>query len=198
MMAVAAARLDSGAGRRAHCPLASLPRISAGIALPSPPPTANVATRSRRRTRRDRRDASASAGAQLLDTKVISLEAAKKMAAAAEAEARRNGWTVAVAVVDVSGGLILFHRLDRVQTASLDIAIAKARTAARFRRPTKALEDAVAGGRMAILSFEGVVAVEGGLPIVVGDDVIGAIGVSGMTSQQDGVVAKAGADVVTP
>jgi glc operon protein GlcG len=140
----------------------------------------------------------ASAGAQLLDTKVISLEAAKKMAAAAEAEARRNGWTVAVAVVDVSGGLILFHRLDRVQTASLDIAIAKARTAARFRRPTKALEDAVAGGRMAILSFEGVVAVEGGLPIVVGDDVIGAIGVSGMTSQQDGVVAKAGADVVTP
>jgi uncharacterized protein GlcG (DUF336 family) len=139
-----------------------------------------------------------SAGAQLLDAKVISLEAAKKMAAAAEAEARRNGWTVAVAVVDVSGGLILFHRLDRVQTASLDIAIAKARTAARFRRPTKALEDAVAGGRTAILSFEGVVAVEGGLPIVVGDDVIGAIGVSGMTSQQDGVVAKAGANVVTP
>jgi uncharacterized protein GlcG (DUF336 family) len=140
----------------------------------------------------------ASARAQLLDTKTISLEAAKKMAAAAEAEARKNSWTVAIAIVDVSGSLILFHRFDRVQTASLDIAIAKARTAAGFRRPTKALEDAVAGGRVAILAFEGVVPVEGGLPITAGGDVIGAIGVSGMAAPQDAVVAKAGADALAP
>lgn len=134
---------------------------------------------------------SAPAGAQLLQTRAISLDAAKSMAAAAEAEARRHGWNVAVAIVDASGGLILFHRLDETQPASLDIAVQKARTAARFRRPTKALEDAVAGGRTALLAVEGLLPLEGGLPVVVDGKVIGAVGVSGVTSQQDAQVAQA-------
>lgn len=129
--------------------------------------------------------------AQLLESRAISLEAAKKMAAAAEAEAWKNGWNVAVAVVDASGGLILFHRLDETQPASLDIAIQKARTAARFKRPTKALEDAVAAGRTAILALEGVLPLEGGVPVMVDGKVIGAVGVSGVTSQQDAQVAQA-------
>jgi glc operon protein GlcG len=128
---------------------------------------------------------------QLLESRAISLEAAKRMAAAAEAEARKNNWNVAVAVVDASGGLILFHRLDETQPASWDIAIQKARTAARFKRPTKALEDAVAGGRTAILALEGVLPLEGGIPVVVDGKVIGAVGVSGVTSQQDAQVAQA-------
>lgn len=140
----------------------------------------------------------APASAQLLDAKVISLEAAKAMAAAAEAEARRNDWGVAIAVVDVAGQLILFHRLDGVQSASLDIAIQKARTAARFRRPTKALEDALAAGRTALLGVDGMLPLEGGVPIVADGVVIGAIGVSGVTSQQDAQVARAGVSALRP
>lgn len=134
---------------------------------------------------------SSPAGAQLLHTKALSLEAAKRMAAAAEAEARENSWNVAVAIVDASGGLILFHRLDETQPASLDIAIQKARTAARFKRPTKALEDAVAGGRTVLLAVDGLLPLEGGLPIIVDGKVIGAVGVSGVTSRQDAQVAQA-------
>lgn len=136
--------------------------------------------------------APATARAQLLETRAISLEAAKRMAAAAEAEARRNQWPVAIAVVDAHGGLIYFQRLDGTQPASLDIAVGKARTAARFKRPTKALEDAIAGGRNAILGLGDVLPVEGGLPVSVDGEVIGAIGVSGVTSQQDAQVAQAG------
>ena len=110
---------------------------------------------------------SSPAGAQLLQTKTLSLEAARSMAAAAEAEARKNNWNVAVDIVDASGGLILFHRLDETQPASLDISIQKARTAARFKRPTKALEDAVVGGRTVLLAVEGLLPLEGGLPIIV-------------------------------
>jgi glc operon protein GlcG len=131
------------------------------------------------------------APAQLLQTNTLSLEAAKSMAAAAEVEARKNNWNVAVAIVDASGGLILFHRLDETQPASLDIALQKARTAARFKRPTKALEDAVAGGRTVLLAIEGLLPLEGGLPIIVDGKVIGAVGVSGVTSQQDAQVAQA-------
>ena len=134
---------------------------------------------------------SSPAGAQLLQTKTLSLEAARSMAVAAEAEARKNNWNVAVAIVDASGGLILFHRLDETQPASLDIAIQKARTAARFKRPTKALEDAVAGGRTVLLAVKGLLPLEGGLPIIVDGQVIGAVGVSGVTSQQDAQVARA-------
>jgi glc operon protein GlcG len=136
------------------------------------------------------------ADAQLSTTHVISLQAAKTMAAAAEAEARKNNWNVAIAIVDASGGLIHFQRLDETQPASLDIAIQKARTAARFKRPTKALEDAVAGGRTMLLAVEGVLPLEGGLPIVVDGKTIGAMGVSGVTSQQDAVVARAGIDAL--
>jgi len=130
--------------------------------------------------------------AQFLETKVISLEAAKKIAAAGEAEALKRNWTVAIAVVDVSGGLIVFHRIDDVQTGSLDIAIAKARTAARFKRPTRALADAVTKqGNTGIIAIQGVVPLAGGLPISVDGKVVGAVGVSGMTADQDEIVAQA-------
>jgi glc operon protein GlcG len=140
--------------------------------------------------------AAAPAHAQFIDAKVVSLDAAKKIAAAAEAEARTRGWTVAIAVVDVSGGLILFHRIDDVQTGSLDVAIAKARTAARFKRSTRVFFDAVAKGNVGILSLSGAVPVPGGLPITVDGKVIGAIGVSGMTSDQDETIAQAGLDAL--
>jgi glc operon protein GlcG len=137
-----------------------------------------------------------SARAQFFDSKVISLDAAKKIAAAAEAEAQKRQWTVAIAVVDLSGGLILFHRIDDVQSGSLDVAIAKARTAARFKRSTRVFFDAVAKGNMGILSLSGATPVPGGLPITVDGKVIGAIGVSGMTSDQDEVIAQAGLDAL--
>lgn len=134
----------------------------------------------------------AAASAQLLDARVISLEAARRMADAAEAEAARNQWNVAIAIVDAAGELILFHRLDGVQPISLDIALQKARTAARFRRPTKALQDAVESGRTVLLAIDGMLPLEGGVPVVVDGQVIGAIGVSGVTSQQDAQIAQAG------
>jgi uncharacterized protein GlcG (DUF336 family) len=122
----------------------------------------------------------------------ITLEGAKVLAASAEVEALKRGWTVAVAVVDPTGGLVLFHSLDGTQAASQDIAIAKARTAARFKRPTKAMEDAVAGGRMSLLSVsEFALMLEGGVPITRDGAIIGAIGISGMTSAQDGEIAAA-------
>ena len=122
----------------------------------------------------------------------ITLEGAKVLAVAAEAEALKRGWTVAVAIVDPTGGLVLFHTLDGTQPASQDVAIAKARTAARFKRPTKAMEDAVAGGRMSLLSVsEFALMLEGGVPSAREGTIIGAIGVSGMTSAQDGEIAAA-------
>lgn len=133
----------------------------------------------------------AAAPAQLLETRALSLEAARTMAAAGEAEARRNGWTVAIAIVDAAGELILFHKLDGTQPASVDIALQKASTAARFKRPTKALEDAVVAGRTVLLAVQGVTPLEGGIPVVADGQVIGAVGVSGVTSQQDAQVAAA-------
>jgi glc operon protein GlcG len=138
------------------------------------------------------------ARAQLLDAKTVSLEAAKGMLSAAEAHARTNGWRVAIAVVDLSGGLIAFHRMDDVQHASIELALGKARTAARFRRPTKALAEAAASGRVGFLGVDGVVPLEGGVPITVGGEVIGAVGVSGMTGEQDAQVAQAGAAALQP
>src|SRR5262245_11946732 len=123
--------------------------------------------------------------------KYITLEAAKKMAAAGEAEARKNGWNVAIAVVDISGGLILFHKLDETQMGSIAVAQGKARAAALFKRPSKALEEAIAGGKQAFLTVDGIVPMQGGLPVVVDDKVIGAVGVSGVTSAQDEQVAQA-------
>jgi uncharacterized protein GlcG (DUF336 family) len=136
------------------------------------------------------------AQAQLTEKKVLTLEAAKKAAAAAEAEAAKNKWTVVVAIVDDGGHLVYLSRIDGTQTGSIDVAIRKARTAQAFKRPTKVFEDAIAGGRTALLGLEGIVPLEGGVPIVVGGQLVGAIGVSGVTSQQDGMVAKAGADAL--
>jgi uncharacterized protein GlcG (DUF336 family) len=134
--------------------------------------------------------------AQVADRKVITLEGAKKMMAAAEAEARRNNWTVCIAVVDESGNLIAFQKIDDTQVGSIDIAIGKARTAARMKRPTKALEDAIAGGRTVMLGVEGLTPLEGGVPVTVDGKIIGAVGVSGVTSQQDAQIAAAGAAAI--
>jgi glc operon protein GlcG len=128
----------------------------------------------------------------------LTLAAAKAIASAAEAFARERGWTVAIAVVDAAGGLILFQILDDTQPGSQEVAVHKARTAARFKRPTKALEETIAGGRQALLSLPGVTAVEGGLPVVVAGRVVGAVGVSGMQSSQDSQVAEAGLGAFRP
>jgi uncharacterized protein GlcG (DUF336 family) len=122
---------------------------------------------------------------------VLTLDAAKRLAAAAEAEALGRNWTVAVAVVDPEGGLILFHSLDGTQPASQDIAVLKARTAARLRRSTQVLEDGIAGGRIALSTLPGVLALGGGVPVVVDGHVVGGLGVSGMTSPEDVVIAAA-------
>jgi len=140
--------------------------------------------------------ASFSAMAQLADKKVLTLDGARKVAAAAEAEAKKNNWNVVIAIVDDGGNLIYLQRADGTQTGSIEIAIAKARTAQAFKRPTKVFEDAVGSGRTVILGIDGAMPLEGGLPIKVGDQVVGAIGVSGVTAQQDGQIAKAGADVI--
>jgi len=134
--------------------------------------------------------------APLGQRKTLTLEAARKIAAAAEAEARKNNWNVVIAVVDEGGYLVYLERMDGVQLASIEIAQRKARSAALFRRPTKAFEDQLVGGRQAILALPGAMPFEGGLPIVVDGEVIGAIGVSGVTSQQDGQIAKAGVDAL--
>ena len=126
----------------------------------------------------------------------ISVETARKLAATATAEGKKNGWNVAVAIVDSAGDLVFFERMDNTQAASTIVAQEKARTAARFKRPTKAFEDAIAGGRQAILGLPGATPLEGGLPLVIEGKVVGAIGVSGATSPQDGVCAQAAADTL--
>jgi uncharacterized protein GlcG (DUF336 family) len=126
----------------------------------------------------------------------ISLDAAKKVAVPALAEAAKNGWTIAVAVVDPAGNLVYYEKMDDTQLGSANIAVDKARTAAMFKRPTKAFQDALAAGGegLRILRLQGVTPVEGGFPLVSGGKIVGAIGVSGMTSAQDSQCAKAGAD----
>jgi uncharacterized protein GlcG (DUF336 family) len=140
--------------------------------------------------------AGTAASAQMMDKKVLTLAAAKKIAAAAEQTASQNKWSVVIAIVDEGGHLVYLSRVDGTQYGSVDVAIRKAGAAAAFKRPTKVFEDAVAGGRMALLGLEAAVPLEGGVPLVLDGNVIGAIGVSGVTAQQDGVVAKAGADAV--
>jgi glc operon protein GlcG len=130
--------------------------------------------------------------AQLATKKVLTLEAAKQVAAAAQEEARKNNWTMVTAIVDDGGHLIYLERMDGTQVASVTVAQEKAACAILFKRPTKALEEAVAGGRIVVMKLAGSVPVEGGLPIVVDGQFVGAIGVSGGTSPQDGQVAAAG------
>jgi glc operon protein GlcG len=133
---------------------------------------------------------------QLSTRKTLTLEAARKVAAAAEAEARRNNWNVAVAVVDDGGQLVLFQRLDGTKLVAIDIAVRKARTAVYFQSETRALEEEVTKGRTALLPIDGFMPLEGGVPLVVDGQIIGAIGVSGVTGEQDGQCAQAGAKVL--
>ena len=132
-----------------------------------------------------------------LQKKSLSLEDARKAGAAAAVEAKKNQWNVAIAVVDDGGYLLYFERIDETQTGSIDIAIGKARTAAYYKRPTKALEDALNGGQYAILTYPNTLPGEGGLPILADGKVVGAIGVSGVKSSEDAQVAKAGVDALT-
>src|SRR5438093_8391852 len=128
----------------------------------------------------------------------IALVAAKKAAAPALAEAARNNWAMAVAVVDIAGDLVYFEKMDATQAGSVVVAVDKARSAARFKRPTRAFQDMLTSGGEGLRVFRitGSVPVEGGVPIIIDGKIAGAIGVSGGTSPQDGQCARAGADAV--
>ena|SRR5207245_1807052 len=136
------------------------------------------------------------AQADLPVKKVLTLEAAKKIAAS-EAEAKKRGSTVVIVVVDDGGHLLLLERLDDTQVASVEVGIGKARTAAIFRRPSKVFEDQVRDGRVAALALPGATPLQGGIPIELEGKVIGAIGVSGNTPQEDEDIAKVGAAAAT-
>ena len=127
----------------------------------------------------------------------IGLEAAKKVMAAAEAEAVKNNWGMAIAILDSTGHVVMLHRFDNTQYGSIAVAEDKARSALDYRRPTKVFEDLVAQGGIGLrtLALRGASPLEGGVPIIVDDKIIGAIGVSGATAVQDGQVAKVGAAV---
>ena len=128
----------------------------------------------------------------------VNLEQARRAIAAGQAEARKNGWPVAIAVLDTAGMLVAYEKMDNTQTASIQVAIDKGRSAAIYRRPTKVFEDIVAkgGAGIRVMNLRDASMVDGGLPIVVDGKVIGGIGVSGVNADQDGVVAKAGADAL--
>jgi glc operon protein GlcG len=128
----------------------------------------------------------------------ISLENAKKAAAPALAEAEKNHWNMAVAIVDISGNLVYYEKMDNTQLGSANVSIDKARSAALFKRPTKAFQDAVAGGGegLRVLQLRGAAPLEGGIPLVMDGKIVGAIGVSGGAAPQDGQCAKAGADAI--
>jgi glc operon protein GlcG len=135
------------------------------------------------------------ASAQTIDKKVLSLQAARTIAAAAEAAAQEKGVAVVIAVVDDGGHLILLHRLDEAQVASVNVGIGKARTAAIYRRPSKDFEDQIRAGRVAALALADSTPLQGGVPIRVDGRVVGAVGVSGDTPQVDEAIAIAGASV---
>ena len=126
----------------------------------------------------------------------IPLESARKVAAAALAEAQKNGWTMAVAITNTSGDLVFFEKMDDTQSASGQIAIEKSRSASMFKRPTKVFGDMLAAGNTYVLGLANANPVEGGLPLIANGKVIGAIGASGGTGAQDGIVAKAGAEQI--
>jgi len=136
----------------------------------------------------------ATSAADLPTKRVLSLDVAKQIAAAAEKHARENKWNVCIAIVDDGGHLIYFQRMDGTQTGSVVVSQRKAQTAIGFKRPSKTFEEGVAGGRSVLLALPGAVPLEGGLPLAVDGEMIGAIGVSGVTSQQDGMIAQAGVD----
>ena len=128
----------------------------------------------------------------------IGVDNAKKVAAAAIAEARKNNFMMAIAVVDTAGNLVYFEKMDGTQTGSVNVSIDKARSAALFKRPTKAFQDIVAAGGVGlrILALQGAVPVDGGIPLMEGGKIVGAIGASGGTSDQDAQCAQAGANLL--
>ena len=128
----------------------------------------------------------------MYNKKILSLDDVKRVVAAAETEAARNQWNVVIAVVD-DGGHLMYLQRERVQLGSVEVAITKARAALMFRRPTKIWEEMVVGGRLGYLSMPGMLPIEGGVPIVYKGDIVGAIGVSGVKSSEDGQIAEAGA-----
>jgi len=136
------------------------------------------------------------ADAQHTMQRVLTLDEAKEILAAAEARAHQDNWTVAIAIMDAGGHLIAFSRIDGTQVGSIDVAINKAKSSILYKRPTKAFEDAMNAGNNRIPSLGGVVPFEGGIPIEHDGAVIGAIGVSGVTAEQDGVIARAGLSVL--
>jgi len=129
----------------------------------------------------------------------ITLDQAKRAMAAAELEAAKNSWQVAITILDSGGNLVMFHRVDNAQLSAATVSEGKARTALEFKRPSKALDDAIANGGagMRLLALKDITPLEGGLLIVVDGKIVGAIGVSGALSSQDSQIAKAGADALT-
>jgi uncharacterized protein GlcG (DUF336 family) len=136
----------------------------------------------------------AAMAAELANKKSLTLQIAKQIAAAAEAEATKNGWTVVIAILDDGANLIYLQRMDETQIGSIEVAQAKGRSAVMFKRPTKAFEEGLAGGRQALLKLPGAIPIEGGIPLMVDGKLVGAIGVSGVQSNQDGQIAQAGAN----
>jgi len=128
----------------------------------------------------------------------ISLDQAKRVMAAAELEAAKNSWTIAVTILDSGGNMVMFHKIDNAQLSAVAVSQGKARTALQFKRPSKDLDDAIARGGAGnrLLALKDITPLEGGLPIVVDGKIIGAIGVSGAVSSQDAQVAKAGTDAL--
>jgi glc operon protein GlcG len=126
----------------------------------------------------------------------ISVDQAKNVAAAAEAEAKRHNWKLAIAVVDPDGTLVYFERMDGTQLGSVTVAQRKARTSALFRRPTKVFQEAVESGRTFVLSLGDVAAVEGGMPLLLNGEIVAAVGCSGGLSVQDATACRAGAELM--
>jgi glc operon protein GlcG len=137
------------------------------------------------------------ASAQFVEKKTVGLALAKKMAAAAEAEATKNSWNMVITVLDDGGNIVYIGRMDGAQLGSIDVSQGKAHTALNFRRPSKAFQDLVDQNQAHLITLPHVVAVQGGLPITLEGKVIGAIGVSGGTSAQDEQCAQAGINAIT-
>ncbi len=131
---------------------------------------------------------------QLVSKRCLTLELVKAIALAAEAQALRNNWKVSIAIVDDGANLLYLERLDGAQIASADVALGKARTAMRYKRPSKALEEAVNGGRTSLVAVAGITPLQGAVPIFYDGEIIGAIGVSGVLPTQDEQIALAGAN----
>jgi len=135
-----------------------------------------------------------SAQIQLSTKKVLTLEAAKQLASTVADLAMKNDWKMVTAIVDDGGNLLYLERMDQAQSGSIEVAIQKAKTAIAFKRSTKSFEERTLAGRNVLLGLPGVVPIEGGLPVIVDGQFIGAIGVSGGSSAQDGIAAQAAID----